>query len=117
MNSLKCGALFVLDTFAGHCCITVPVQNPRGKTLGINACVLLWRLELLFFSRGSSFSMLELSEKAMGDFRRTAFRRKARSGGSQEQSEEETGEFSVTANGQGDTRIMNWIGDRQDYSQ
>lgn len=52
----------------------------------------------------------------MGDFRRTAFRRKARSG-SQEHSEEETGEFSVTANGQGDTRIMNWIGDRQDYSQ
>ncbi|GAA6089917.1 FYVE, RhoGEF and PH domain-containing protein 4a isoform X6 [Tachysurus ichikawai] len=35
--------------------------------------------------------MLELSkEEAMGDFRRTAFRRKPRSGGSGDQPEEET---------------------------
>lgn len=32
----------------------------------------------------------------MGDFRRTAFRRKTRSGGSDEQPEEETGEFIWT---------------------
>lgn len=41
--------------------------------------------------------MLERSEEAMGDFRRTAFRRKPRSGGSDEQPEEEEGEFSVTS--------------------
>ncbi|MCJ8733197.1 hypothetical protein PDJAM_G00220410 [Pangasius djambal] len=34
--------------------------------------------------------MLDRSEEAMGDFRRTAFRRKARSGGSDEQPEEHT---------------------------
>lgn len=43
--------------------------------------------------------MLELSKEAMGDFRRTAFRRKPRSGGSDEQPEEETGEFSWGALG------------------
>lgn len=52
----------------------------------------------------------------MGDFRRTAFRRKPRSGGSDEQPEEETGEFSWTSEVQVEHCVTPcW--DRQDYSQ